>query len=48
MSYVKNATGYVNSGGYFASNNDYNNHLRIKLNIINKENEWMCKTHQEH
>lgn len=48
VSYVKNATGYVNSGGYFASNNDYNNHLRIKLNIINKENESMYKTHQEH
>lgn len=38
MSYVKNAEGYINSRGYFASNNEYNNHLRIKLDIINTEN----------
>lgn len=39
VSYVKNEVGNINSRGYyFESNNDYNNHLRIKLDIINMEN----------
>lgn len=39
VNYVKNALGCIISKSYcFESNNEYNNHLRIKLELINMEN----------